>query len=130
MVKGFADAPRTALFFHVVLQITARHVQADGVAEDVFRSVGGGDIFSTFADGHDQFNLVVQIAGLAGVGAVGGFTGFGHQHGIGWLQKEEGRFAACESHFFGVFFVIAAHAVDPVNGEAFGAAQNGHGHGG
>ena len=35
VVKGFANAPWAPLFFHVVLQVATRHVEADCIAIDV-----------------------------------------------------------------------------------------------
>jgi hypothetical protein len=60
-VKALANAPGAALFLHVVLQVAARHVQAHGVAVDVLQRIGRLDVFAALANGHHQFDLVVQV---------------------------------------------------------------------
>ena len=39
-------SPRTALLLGFALQVTARHVEPNGVAEDVLRSIGLGDVLA------------------------------------------------------------------------------------
>ena len=129
-VKAFANAPGAALFFHVVLQVAARHVQAHGIAVDVLQRIGRLDVFATLANGHHQFDLVVQVGREAGVGQQAGFAGIDHHDGVGRFHEKERRLAAGEAHFLGVLFVVAAHAVDAVHREAVARAHNGHaGHG-
>ena len=117
VVKGFANAPRTALFLHVVLQIATRHVQAHGIAVNVLHGIGRRDVFAAFANRHHQLNFVVEILGLAGVGDGAGFTVFDKHQGVGGFQEEKRWFTSSEAHFFGVFFVVAPHAVNAVHRE-------------
>jgi hypothetical protein len=79
-----------------------------------------------WADGHHQLDLVVQVLCQAGVGHLAGLAAFDHDQAVSGLQKEEGRLAAGETHLFGVFFVIAADAINAVHWKAFSMAQDGH----
>ena len=69
---------------------------------------------------------MVQIAGERGVGHDGRATWFCRQYGICGLHEKEGGFSAGKAHFFGMFCVIAAHAVDAVHRKAFGLAHHGY----
>jgi hypothetical protein len=124
VIKRFANAPWTALFFHVILQVTACHVQADCIAKNVLLCIRCFDVSATCAYGDNQFNFVVKVLGQAGVRHAACLA-FTHNHqGVCGFQKEEGGFSACETHFFGVFFVIATYAVDAASWKAFSLSQN------
>src|SRR4029079_17959455 len=84
------------------------------------------DVPAPGADGHHQLDLVVQVAREAGIGHGAGLAGVHHHGGVGGLDEEEGRLAAGEAHLLGVFLVVAAHAVDAVDGEALGLADDGN----
>ena len=114
LLEGLADAPGTALLLHVVLQVAAGHVQADAIAPDVLGRVGRRDVAPAAADGHDQFDLMVQVLGQARVGHLAGLA-IGHrQRAIGRLEEEERRFAASVAHLHRVFDIVAPDAVDAV----------------
>jgi hypothetical protein len=126
MVEGFADAPRAALLFHLVLQVAACHVQAHGITVNVLGRVGGWDIPAAQADGHHQFDFVVQVVGEAGVRHGAGLAGFDHDQTVSRLEEKEGRFATGEPHFFGVFLIVTANAVNAVNWEAVRVSHYGN----
>ena len=130
MVKSFANAPRATGFFHLTLKITACHVQAHGIAKNMLVSVGGLNIFTAFANGHDQLDFVVQVVGEAGVGHRAGLARFNSHDAIRGLEEKKRRLAAGKTHFLGVFFVIAADAINTVNGKARRSAVDGYRHGG
>ena len=52
-VEGLADAPGAAKFLLFALEVTARHVQTDGIAVDVLLGVRRLDVLATHANaGH------------------------------------------------------------------------------
>src|SRR5690606_2578337 len=51
----------------------------------------------------------------------------GRDDGVSRLEEEERRLAAGEAHLLGVFLVVAAHAVDAVDGKAGALADDGDG---
>jgi len=58
---------------------------------------------------------MVKIARHAGVGDLPCLA-FGHHHqGVGGFQKEKRRFTAGVSHFFGVLFIVASHAINAMD---------------
>ena len=118
VLKALANTPGAALLLHLVLQVAPRHVQADRIAVNMRGRIGGADLRTAHANGHDQLNFVVQIGGQRGVGHQCRGTRRGMQHGIGRLLKEKGRLTAACAHFPRMFFVVAAHAVDAVYGKA------------
>nr|GEU28366.1 hypothetical protein [Tanacetum cinerariifolium] len=119
-VERLADFPGTAGVAHLELQVAARHVETDRVAEDVAGRVFHGDIAAALADGDHQFALVVQVARLRRVRQLGHLAGR-HRHdglGVARFAEEEWRFAVgIGTHFARVARVVAAHAVHAANGE-------------
>ncbi len=126
VLKGLANAPGAALLFHVVLQIAARHVQAYGIAPDMFHGLRGRNVFAAFANRYHQLDFVVQIAGQRGVGHADSATVFCGQYGICGLHEEKRCFAPRKAHIFGVLRVVAAYAVDAVYGKTVSAANDRH----
>ena len=126
LVKPLADTPRAALLFHLVLQVAARHVQTNRITKNVLVRIGCLNVFSAGANRHNQFNFVVQVFRQAGVGHRAGAARVHHHDGIGGFQKEKGRLATGEPHFFGVVFIVAAHAIDAANRKAIFGAHDGH----
>ena len=120
------------MFFHFVLQVTAGHVQAHGIAIDVLRRVGRRNVAPTFANGHHQFDFVVQVLREARVRHGTGLARFDHHQTVVRFEEEERRLAPCKAHLLGVFFIIAAHTINAVHWKTFGLAQHRHrdpGHG-
>ena len=125
VVKAFADIPRATEFFGFVLQVAARHVKADGVTVDVLHGVGRLDVFAAGANRHHQLDLMVEILRQAGVRHVAGLAVFNHDQGIGGFEEKERWLAARETHFLGVFFVVATYAVNAVDGKALCQSDDG-----
>ncbi|MNI57634.1 hypothetical protein D3C73_1127070 [compost metagenome] len=125
LIEGLADFPGAALLFHFALQVTAGHVQAQRVAPHAIVGFVDRNVATALAQHHDQFHFVVQVRGLGRVRHLAGLA-VGHRaHGVGGLAEEERVFTAGETHFLGVFGVVAAHAVDAAHREQRGAAGNG-----
>ena len=61
---------------------------------------------------------MVQVFSQAGVGDGARLASFDGDDGIGRLEEEERWLPAGKTHFLGVFFVVAAHAINAVHGEA------------
>jgi hypothetical protein len=132
LLESLADAPGAALLLHLVLQVAARHVQTHGIAVDVLQRIGCLDVLAGLADGDDQLDLVVQILGQRGIGHLVVLPASSHGR-VRRLHEEERRLAAGKAHFLGVILIVAAHAVDAVNGKALATAHNrqaGNGRGG
>jgi hypothetical protein len=111
--ERLADVPRPLLLAHVVLQVAARHVEADRIAEDKVLGISGCDVRTPFAYRHDELELVMQIARRHRVGdATHG--GWNHRHdGIGRFREEEWRLLRrVSAHFLRVLGVIAPDAID------------------
>ena len=106
------------------MQVAPGHVQPNRIAEYVPARVGGGDIFAADSDRHHQFNLMVQVAGQAGVGNARRFSGVDDDRGVAGLEKEEGGLTPREAHLLGMLLIVAANAVNPVYRECFSPAQN------
>ena len=128
MVKGLADAPGAAGFFHLALQVAACHVQANGIAKDVLVRVGSQDVFTAGANGHDQLDFMVKVFGQAGVGDRPRLAGFHNDHTVCGFEEKERRLTPGETHFLGMFFVVTAHAVHAVDRKAGGGAVDRNGH--
>jgi len=112
-----------ALFAGQRLQVAAGEIDTGGVAIHVRQRVGFGNVGAPFANGNDQFHLVLQIGG-------GGWKGHGaaaRYDRIAGFRKKERRLAIRVSpHFTGVLCVVAAHAVDSPHGKNGLAAQDGN----
>ena len=125
LLKSLANAPGPALLFHLALDVTTRHVQAHRVTPDVAGGVGRFDVAAAFANGHHQFNLVMEIGRQAGVVDDSCRAIRDSHHGICWLHEKEGRLATREAHLLRVFSVVATHTVNTMNGK-FTPTHNGH----
>ena len=126
VVERLADAPGATLLFHLVLQVAPRHVQAHGVAEDVLERIIRLDVLAAGANGHDEFDLMVEVSGQAGVGQGARLARVDHHDGVSRFEKEERRLTAGESHLLGMLFIIAAHAVNTVHGKPCVGALDGN----
>ena len=63
-VEALADLPGLALVFHLLLQVAARHVEADGIAVDVRQRVDGRlDVAAAALQENDEFELVMVVLG-------------------------------------------------------------------
>lgn len=71
-----------------------------------------------------RLDLVMQVLGQRGIGHLAGAAGFQRHGRVRRLHEEERWLAACEAHFLGVILIVAAHAVDAVNGKALATAHN------
>ncbi|MNT73941.1 hypothetical protein D3C72_2127020 [compost metagenome] len=67
-----------------------------------------GDIGAILADGHDQLDLVVEVARSRRIGYVGAT----HNDGIGRLAEEKWRIARVIAHLDHMLGIVAAHAID------------------
>ena len=98
------------------LQVAARQVEADGVAEDAVERLGDRDVGAAATDCHDQFNLVLQLRGLRRVKHVHRRHAAGHQR-VRRLAEEERRLARVGAHLRGMIGIVATDAVDAADGK-------------
>ena len=63
VVERLAHLPRAAHFLRLALQVAARHVEPDAVAEDVVERFLDRDVRAALADRDDHLDLVVQVFG-------------------------------------------------------------------
>jgi hypothetical protein len=92
---------------------SAGQVDADGEAEHGLKRLIGRQVGAAALQGHDQFDLVMQIAGRRRIGDLALQRG----HRVGGLAEEERRIAAVSAHLAGMGGVVAPHAENPANGE-------------
>ncbi len=85
MVVAFANAPRATGFFHLALEVSARHVQAHRVTVNVLVGICGLDIFAACTYCNDEFNFMVQVFGQARVGDATRSTSLNRDDGIAWF---------------------------------------------
>ena len=81
----------------------------------MLHGLAGGNVFAAFADGHHQFDFMVEIARHAGIRDVPSHALRHHHQGIGGFQKEKWGFTAGVTHFLGVLFIVAPHAINAMN---------------
>ena len=115
LIKGFGDFPRQALFQHTGLMVAAGHVEAHGVAEDMFGRVAYGDVVAAGFHRDDQFAFVVKVLGEHGVGDLSAVA----DKGIGRLHEDDRRIAFVLLHFAHMGEVVLSDAIDPPDGEFF-----------
>ncbi len=116
------------MLLHVVLQVAPGHVQPDGVAKNMVGSVCRLDVLATQTNGHHQLDFMVQVVREAGVGQGANLTRVHHHQRVSRLHEKEGRLAAGVAHFFGVFFIVAADAVNAMHRKLGSTAHHGHSH--
>ena len=123
MLEGLADFPGPAEFLHVALQVTPRHVEADGVAEDVAERVLRFDVDAARFQRHHQLDLEMQVAGLGRIGEAAG----GQDVAGVFLEEERRLLVGVMPHFARVLGIVAPDAVDAMDRKQRGGAGNGHG---
>ena len=109
IVEGLAHFPRAAHFLGFALQVAARHVEADAVSPYVIERLVDRNVRSAFADGHDQFDLVMQVLGRL---RIGNGRVIGHDR-IRRLHEKKRRLAVgVVAHLARVLGVVATDAID------------------
>jgi hypothetical protein len=91
-----------------LLQVAARHVEADAVAEDVLIRFLGVDAAAALADGHHHFGFIVEVRRLRRIVHVAAAR---NQRELG-LDEEKRGLAAIAAHFLLVLDVVAPDAED------------------
>ncbi|MNT07977.1 hypothetical protein D3C72_1427010 [compost metagenome] len=130
-IEGLADFPGAAHLAHLHLQVAAGHVEADGIAPDVFECLFDRDIRTSLADHGHQLGLVVVVLRLRRIRQVQRGTCLHRDDRVRRLAEEERRLAVgIEAHLARMGGVVAAHAIDAAHGELVVAAGNGDGNGG
>jgi hypothetical protein len=110
VLEGLSHFPGALQFLGFGLQIAARHVDADGIAEDVLHCLRGLDVGAARFEANDQLDLEVHILSGRRIGE------FPVNDDVVWvLLKEERRVLDVAAHFPRMFDVVAAHAVNAVD---------------
>ena len=105
------------------LAVAAGKVDSHRIAEHMIQRLLDRDVRTAATDGADQFDLVMQVSGVGGVG-----DGRAALHdGVGGLGEEERRLAAGAAHLAGVGGVVASDAEDATHGEAVSGPVDGDG---
>jgi hypothetical protein len=126
VVEGLARFPGLAGLRGGALQVAPRHVQPDGVAEDVAVRLACLDIAPALADAHDEFDFVVAVGGLRGIRKYAGFTrGYLEQRVRGLGEEDRRRAFGVVPHLAHMGLVVAADAEHAAHREA--ARTAGHG---
>ena len=111
------------------LNVAARQVEADGIAEN--QAFGGvdRDIRPASPERDDQLDLMVQVCGRRRVGDAD--LAGAADHRIARLHEEKRRLAPLglleRTHFAGVIGIVAADAVDAADRKQIVTAGNRHG---
>ena len=116
-IEPLSHVPRPARLLGLALQIPARHVETDGVTEDMLERPGDGNVPARLADADHQFDLMVEV----GRGGRVRHDGTAGEDGVGGLHEIEGRLAVrVVPHLAGMGGVIAPDAIDAANREHIG----------
>ena len=118
----FYAKPYSYYRLRVRLQVAAGEVVADCVTVDMVECLRRGDVPSTLTDRHHQLDLVVEVVRARGIRD----ARVARHDGIGRLGEEERRLPiGVRAHFARVRGVVAADAVDAMDGELVGTAFDG-----
>ena len=127
MIKALADLPGFLFVAHRALQIPARHVEADRVAEDMLERTVDGDVASALVDRRDQLDLVMIIFGQRRIGVIDGRADGHVLDRVGRLLEKERRLARrIRPHLPRMRGVVASNAIDPSNRKQVAAAGDGN----
>ena len=95
------------------------------MAEDMIGHGLGRDVSAANANGHDEFDLVVQVGGLRRVGQVRPLRTACVENGVGPLGEEERRLAhRIGPHLAGMIGIVAPHAENPPDRKTGRAAHD------
>src|SRR5262245_15692192 len=119
VLEGFSHLPGALQPLGFGLQIAARHVDADGIAEDVLHCPGGGDVTAAGFEANDQLDLEVHVLGGRRIGKLPVDDDV-----VRVLLEKERRVLGVPAHFPGVFEEVAAHAVNAMDGKALVGAPD------
>ena len=114
LVEALAHVPRVALLLGLCLNVAARQVEADGVAENEAFCLVDRNIRPAGTERDDQLDFVVQVPGQRRVGD----DEFARaaDHGIARLHEEERRLAPLSlrvrPHLAGMIGIIASDTIN------------------
>jgi hypothetical protein len=69
---------------------------------------------------------MVEVVRQAGVGLNTGLAFIDHNQRVCGLQKEKGRLTPCEAHLFGMLFIVASDAINPMDWKTRRQSHNGY----
>jgi hypothetical protein len=114
-IEALGDIPRQTFGFHCGLQIAAREIQAHAVSEHAIQRVFCVDVATALRKRHHHLHFMMQLVrrGRVGHGAL-------RDDRVRRLHEEHRVPTAhrLRAHLLGMVRVIAADAVDAVQGKA------------
>ena len=120
-IEGLSGLPWAAHFLGHALQVAPRHIDADGIAENVIERVLRLDLLAARTDGDDQLDLVVGLLGQRGIGKLTTVL----EDRIGRLLKEKRRLALVGAGGLSdVVQIVAADAIDAAHRKPFLVADD------
>ena len=110
VLERLGHLPRTRQLLGDVLQVAARHVDADAIAEHVAHRLLRLDVHAARLQRDDQLHLEMHIARVRRVGELA-ITA----RAVGILLEEERGVLGVATHLLGVLRVVAANAIDAMD---------------
>ncbi len=108
----------------LLLQVAAREIDPDGVAEDVIEGARDGDVMAAALERHDELELVMQVLRL---GRIGDGRAVLHQR-VRRFHEEEGLLAAgVAAHLARKLGIVPADAINAAHRKARRLARDGQG---
>ena len=126
VVEALAYLPRLLLLAHAPLQIAARHVQPDRIAEHAVQRLLGRDFAPTLVQRRDQLAFIVVVLRQRRIGMISDLARRDVLDRVRRLLEEERRLACrIAAHLARMCGVVAADAVDAPHREALVTADDG-----
>ena len=114
LIERLADFPRLLFLTRSGLQIASRHVEPDGIAENVSQRSIACDLDAARLHRHHQLQLVLEILRQRWVGNRGAI---GHDR-VSMLGEEKRRLLLVVAKLTNVFQIVTTDAVDTANRKA------------